>query len=118
MSCIRKHLQFELFYLPHKSQFSVFKVYQIEEDKFKELCNLRTLKHLNLNFSCNDVAWSTTDGNPVFMTDFCNNKIKLSISRSLCGYGGHKWSRVRLELDQNGQGNARTRLPRPQAYRQ
>lgn len=42
--------------------FVVFKVYLIEEDKFKEVCNLRASKHLNLSFSCNDVAWSTTDG--------------------------------------------------------
>ncbi|XP_050310799.1 GATOR complex protein WDR24 [Anthonomus grandis grandis] len=40
---------------------NVFKIYQIEEGRFRELCNLRTLKHLNLNFSCNDVAWSPTD---------------------------------------------------------
>ncbi|KAL1497792.1 hypothetical protein ABEB36_008690 [Hypothenemus hampei] len=40
---------------------NVFKVYQIEDDKFREVCNLRSLKHLNLNFSCNDVAWSLND---------------------------------------------------------
>ncbi|CAG9761034.1 unnamed protein product [Ceutorhynchus assimilis] len=40
---------------------NVFKVYQIEEDKFREICNLRTLKHLNLNFSCNDITWSPSD---------------------------------------------------------
>ncbi|KAH1017458.1 GATOR complex protein WDR24 isoform X1 [Dendroctonus ponderosae] len=40
---------------------NVFKVYQIEDDRFREICNLRTLKHLNLNFSCNDVAWSLSD---------------------------------------------------------
>ncbi|XP_066247977.1 GATOR2 complex protein WDR24 [Euwallacea similis] len=40
---------------------NVFKVYQIGDDRFKEVCNLRSLKHLNLNFSCNDVAWSLSD---------------------------------------------------------
>jgi hypothetical protein len=41
---------------------NVFKVYKIEEDKFREICNLRASKHLNLSFSCNDVSWSWTDG--------------------------------------------------------
>ncbi|XP_030761765.1 GATOR complex protein WDR24 [Sitophilus oryzae] len=40
---------------------NVFKVYQIEDDKFREVCNLRNSKHLNSGFSCNDVAWSLTD---------------------------------------------------------
>ncbi|XP_044271447.1 GATOR complex protein WDR24 [Tribolium madens] len=40
---------------------NVFKVYTIEEDKFREVCNLRASKHLNLSFSCNDVSWSWTD---------------------------------------------------------
>lgn len=44
-------------------QLVVFKVYSIEEDSFKEICNLRASKsNLNLSFSCNDVAWSSTDG--------------------------------------------------------
>lgn len=38
---------------------NVFKVFSIEEDEFVENCNLRVGKNLNLNFSCNDVAWST-----------------------------------------------------------
>lgn len=42
---------------------NVFKVYQIGTDGFKEICNLRASKHLNLSFSCNDVAWSSTDDN-------------------------------------------------------
>ncbi|KAK7793188.1 hypothetical protein R5R35_012832 [Gryllus longicercus] len=42
---------------------NVFKVYSIEEDEFVESCNLRTGKNLNLNFSCNDVAWNTIDDN-------------------------------------------------------
>ncbi|XP_022917684.1 GATOR2 complex protein WDR24 isoform X2 [Onthophagus taurus] len=40
---------------------NVFKVYSIEDDCFKEICNLRASKHLNLSFSCNDVAWSLID---------------------------------------------------------
>lgn len=40
---------------------NVFKVYQIEEDKFREICNLRNSKQLSLSFSCNDVAWSAID---------------------------------------------------------
>lgn len=44
------------------TSITVFKVYQIEEDKFKEICNLRASKQLNLIFSCNDVSWSSTDG--------------------------------------------------------
>ncbi|XP_019871139.2 GATOR complex protein WDR24 isoform X2 [Aethina tumida] len=40
---------------------NVFKVYAIEENKFREVCNLRATKHLNLGFSCNDVAWSPLD---------------------------------------------------------
>lgn len=45
-----------------KTRYLVFKVYKIEEDKFREICNLRASKHLNLSFSCNDVSWSWTDG--------------------------------------------------------
>jgi hypothetical protein len=40
----------------------VFKVFSIEEDEFVENCNLRVGKNLNLNFSCNDVAWNTIEG--------------------------------------------------------
>ncbi|KAG5887490.1 hypothetical protein JTB14_023676 [Gonioctena quinquepunctata] len=40
---------------------NVFKVYTIEEDKFREVCNVRGSKHLNVGFSCNDVSWSPTD---------------------------------------------------------
>uniref|UniRef100_A0A1Y1LB70 GATOR2 complex protein WDR24 n=2 Tax=Photinus pyralis TaxID=7054 RepID=A0A1Y1LB70_PHOPY len=42
---------------------NVFKVYSIEEDQFKEIYNLRSSKHLNLSFSCNDISWSSTDDN-------------------------------------------------------
>ncbi|XP_073969024.1 WD repeat domain 24 isoform X1 [Rhodnius prolixus] len=40
---------------------NVFKIFTIEEDEFVESCNLRVGKNLNLNFSCNDVAWNTVD---------------------------------------------------------
>ncbi|KAJ4434158.1 hypothetical protein ANN_16478 [Periplaneta americana] len=40
---------------------NVFKVFSIEEDEFVESCNLRVGKNLNLNFSCNDVAWNTVE---------------------------------------------------------
>ncbi|XP_060528349.1 GATOR complex protein WDR24 isoform X2 [Cylas formicarius] len=40
---------------------NVFKVYHIEDDKFQEICNLRSSKHLSLGFSCNDVSWCTID---------------------------------------------------------
>lgn len=40
---------------------NVFKIFNIEENEFVENCNLRVGKNLNLNFSCNDVAWSTAD---------------------------------------------------------
>ncbi|KAK9496547.1 hypothetical protein O3M35_013172 [Rhynocoris fuscipes] len=40
---------------------NVFKIFSIEEDEFVEYCNLRVGKNLNLNFSCNDVAWNVVD---------------------------------------------------------
>jgi len=40
---------------------NVFKVFAIEETEFIETCNLRVGKNLNLNFSCNDVAWNVID---------------------------------------------------------
>ncbi|KAE8744591.1 hypothetical protein FOCC_FOCC008720 [Frankliniella occidentalis] len=40
---------------------NVFKVFSIEEEGFSESCNLRVGKNLNLNFSCNDVAWNTLE---------------------------------------------------------
>uniref|UniRef100_A0A0A9YPZ5 GATOR2 complex protein WDR24 n=1 Tax=Lygus hesperus TaxID=30085 RepID=A0A0A9YPZ5_LYGHE len=40
---------------------NVFKIFLIEEDEFVEFCNLRVGKNLNLNFSCNDVAWNSID---------------------------------------------------------
>ncbi|CAG9865072.1 unnamed protein product [Phyllotreta striolata] len=40
---------------------NVFKVYAVEEDKFREVCNVRGSKHLNQGFSYNDVSWSPTD---------------------------------------------------------
>ncbi|CAH0555579.1 unnamed protein product [Brassicogethes aeneus] len=40
---------------------NVFKVYNIEDNKFKEIINLRASKHLNQGFSCNDISWSALD---------------------------------------------------------
>ncbi|XP_008206371.1 GATOR complex protein WDR24 isoform X2 [Nasonia vitripennis] len=37
---------------------NVFKIFTLLEDRFEEFCNLRVGKNLNLNFSCNDVAWN------------------------------------------------------------
>lgn len=46
---------------------TVFKIFTLLEDKFEEACNLRVGKNLNLNFSCNDVAWNLNDGNlPIY----------------------------------------------------
>ncbi|KAF7268665.1 hypothetical protein GWI33_018236 [Rhynchophorus ferrugineus] len=42
---------------------NVFKVYLIEDGRFRELCNLRNSKYLSQGFSCNDVAWNPTDDN-------------------------------------------------------
>ena len=79
-------------------KISVFKVYTIEEDKFREVCNLRASKHLNLSFSCNDVSWSWTDG-----TKHNHNNHMLMLNfRPLPGHSRHKWPRVCLESHQNG----------------
>ncbi|XP_012246191.1 GATOR complex protein WDR24 [Bombus vosnesenskii] len=40
---------------------NVFKIFTLLEDRFEEACNLRVGKNLNLNFSCNDVAWNLID---------------------------------------------------------
>ncbi|XP_044001931.1 GATOR complex protein WDR24 [Aphidius gifuensis] len=40
---------------------NVFKIFTLYEDKFEEACNLRVGKNLNLNFSCNDIAWNLID---------------------------------------------------------
>lgn len=40
---------------------TIFKIYRIDEDAFTETLNLRSGKNINLNYSCNDVAWSPTD---------------------------------------------------------
>lgn len=41
--------------------YIVFKILAVDEDAFVELLNLRVGKNLNLNYSCNDVVWSTLD---------------------------------------------------------
>jgi hypothetical protein len=38
---------------------TVFKIYNIEEESFVEIVNLRSGKNINLNYSCSDVAWSS-----------------------------------------------------------
>lgn len=61
-------IQTEEFFLPYSfvltnlNSVLVFKVFTIEEEEFVENINLRVGKNLNLNFSCNDVAWSPQDG--------------------------------------------------------
>lgn len=40
----------------------VFKVFTIDDETFTEIFNLRVGKNINLNFSCNDVAWNAVDG--------------------------------------------------------
>lgn len=44
-------------------KFSVFKILSIDDECFSEKVNLRVGKNLNLNYSCNDVVWSTLDEN-------------------------------------------------------
>lgn len=44
---------------------SVFKIYNIEEEKFEEKLNLRVGKNLNLNFSSTDVAWNHIEGKDI-----------------------------------------------------
>ncbi|XP_071543764.1 GATOR2 complex protein WDR24-like isoform X1 [Panulirus ornatus] len=39
----------------------VFKIFSIEDDDLVEKANLRAGKHLNLNFSCNDVVWNPVE---------------------------------------------------------
>eukprot|EP00095_Tigriopus_kingsejongensis_P009251 maker-scaffold922_size80897-snap-gene-0.17 protein:Tk09251 transcript:maker-scaffold922_size80897-snap-gene-0.17-mRNA-1 annotation:"hypothetical protein D910_02335" len=40
---------------------NVFKVFTLDEGGFNELYNLRSGRSINLNYSCNDVAWSPYD---------------------------------------------------------
>jgi len=40
---------------------SVFKVYSVEEDKFVERYNLRSVQKINLTYMASDVAWSPTE---------------------------------------------------------
>ncbi|KAL1463760.1 hypothetical protein WDU94_015482, partial [Cyamophila willieti] len=44
---------------------NVFKIFQIKETEFVETNNLRVGKNLNLNFSGNDVAWSSIEENHI-----------------------------------------------------
>ena len=40
---------------------AVFRIYDIEDDRFRERVNLRGSKSQNLNYSCNDVCWNKHD---------------------------------------------------------
>jgi WD40 repeat protein len=42
---------------------AVFRIYDIENNKFSERVNLRGTKSVNLNYSCNDVVWNKNDPN-------------------------------------------------------
>ncbi|KAK3886466.1 hypothetical protein Pcinc_009337 [Petrolisthes cinctipes] len=39
----------------------VFKIFSLDENGLEEKANLRAGKHLNLNFSCNDVVWNPVE---------------------------------------------------------
>lgn len=43
----------------------MFKIFALEEDGLVERANLRAGKHLNLNFSCNDVVWNPVEGKAI-----------------------------------------------------
>ncbi|MPC64075.1 WD repeat-containing protein 24 [Portunus trituberculatus] len=47
----------------------VFKIFALEEDGLVERANLRAGKHLNLNFSCNDVVWNPLEGENMYFLD-------------------------------------------------
>lgn len=59
---------------------AVFKIFTLLENKFEEACNLWVGKNLNLNFSCNDVAWNLNDGN---LTIYFNYHIYLERNKCL-----------------------------------
>jgi FOG: WD40 repeat len=44
---------------------NVFKIFLIKDTEFVETHNLRVGKNINLNFSCNDVAWSCIEENHI-----------------------------------------------------
>ena len=46
---------------------TVFKIFALEEDGLVEKANLRAGKHLNLNFSCNDVVWNPVEGENLYV---------------------------------------------------
>ncbi|XP_069952963.1 GATOR2 complex protein WDR24 isoform X3 [Cherax quadricarinatus] len=72
----------------------VFKIYAIEDDDFVEKANLRTGKHLNLNFSCNDVVWNPIEES-VLATASTNGAVvtwnlnKASRSKMDCVFNDH-----------------------------
>lgn len=92
--------------------FLVFKVYAIEEDRFREICNVRGSKHLYLGFSCNDVSWSPVDGYRFRLYNF-NTTSDIKYFRSLYCNSSNQWSCLFVEPFKNGKSNARASLPRP-----
>ncbi|XP_045612985.1 GATOR2 complex protein WDR24 isoform X2 [Procambarus clarkii] len=72
----------------------VFKIFSIEDDDLVEKANLRTGKHLNLNFSCNDVVWNPVEDS-VLATASTNGAVvtwnlnKASRSKMDCVFNDH-----------------------------
>ncbi|XP_071446852.1 GATOR2 complex protein WDR24 [Hetaerina americana] len=74
---------------------NVFKVFSIDEEEFVECFNLRVGKNINLNFSCNDVAWNSIEDN-ILATAATNGAVVLwnlgrsSRSKQEHVFGDHK----------------------------
>ncbi|KAK8398935.1 hypothetical protein O3P69_004206 [Scylla paramamosain] len=72
----------------------VFKIFALEEDGLVERANLRAGKHLNLNFSCNDVVWNPLE-DAVLATASTNGAVvtwnlnKASRSKLDCVFNDH-----------------------------
>lgn len=72
----------------------VFKIFTLEEDGMVERANLRAGKHLNLNFSCNDVVWNPVE-DTVLATASTNGAVvtwnlnKASRSKLDCVFNDH-----------------------------
>ncbi|XP_050714381.1 GATOR complex protein WDR24-like isoform X2 [Eriocheir sinensis] len=72
----------------------VFKIFALEEDGLIERANLRAGKHLNLNFSCNDVVWNPVE-DTVLATASTNGAVvtwnlnKASRSKLDCVFNDH-----------------------------
>ena len=46
----------------------MFKIFNIEENRFEEKFNLRVGKNINLNYSASDVVWNQVDGKNIIFT--------------------------------------------------